>query len=311
LHTNTLSFQDTDGIDIFVYYWIPQQQPPKAAIQIAHGMGETAARYERFAKALTLAGYAVYANDHRGHGLTARVPERVGVTGKDGFCKMTEAMAQLTDLIASRHLGVPVVLFGHSMGSFLVQQYMYRYTDKASGVVLSGTNGRQSPLLWAGIALAWLLAVIKGDDHRSKLLMYLTFGSYNKRFLPHRTASDWLSRDGAEVHRYLADPYCGVLLTAGFFRDFFLGLWEIHRPNRMARIPKRLPIHIFSGDMDPVGNLGKGIRQLVGMYRKLGLERVTYKLYPGGRHEMLNETNRDEVTRDVIAWLDRTVEENK
>ncbi|MDF2958645.1 MAG: alpha/beta hydrolase [Paenibacillus sp.] len=267
-------------------------------------MAETAERYGRFAKVLTDAGYEVYANDHLGHGRTAGNPERVGHTANDGFSKMTDALARLTDIIAERHPAVPVYLFGHSMGSFLAQQYMYRFPAKISGVVLSGSNGRQSPMIRVGIALAELLASTKGDHHRSALLMNLTFGSYNKEFRPVRTEFDWLSRDEAEVDRYIEDPFCGGVFTAGFFRDFFHGLVEIHRPENMERIPKQLPVFIISGERDPVGRMGRGVMQLVSMYSKLGMEEVQYKLYPGGRHELLNEINRDEVMTDVAAWLD-------
>jgi alpha-beta hydrolase superfamily lysophospholipase len=311
LQTEHFTFTDADHKPIFVYHWSGgPSRPPKAVVQIAHGMAETAARYERFAGALTHAGYEVYAHDHRGHGRTAGHPDQVGITGKNSFAKMTEAMSRLTDEIAVRHPGVPTVLFGHSMGSFLAQQYMYLYGHKLRGVILSGTNGRQSPMIRVGIKIAELVASQKGEEHRSKLLSQLTFGSYNKPFKPNRTAADWLSRDEAEVDRYLKDPFCGGVFTAGFYRDFYRGLLDIHRPDHMERIPKGMPILVFAGDLDPVGQMGKGVLQLIDMYRRLGMENVFCKLYPGGRHEMLNETNRDEVTEDVIAWLDRMLAES-
>lgn len=306
MHTETFTFKDIDQLEIFVYHWsFEDRQEPRAIIQIAHGMAETAARYERFARSLVQAGYEVYANDHRGHGLTAGHPNQVGITGAEGFARMTEAMAQLTDIIAKRHPGVPVYLFGHSMGSFLAQQYMYTYSDKVGGVILSGTNGKHPPTLRVGIMLAQLLASLQGSDHRSPLLMKLSLGSYNKPFRPNRTGCDWLSRDDAEVDRYIADPYCGGIFTAGFFRDFFRGLVDIHLLSNMERIPKQLPIYIFAGDRDPVGGMGKGIPQLMGMYDQLGIEQVTCKLYSDGRHEMLNEINREEVTNDVLMWLEQ------
>ncbi|PZE21457.1 alpha/beta hydrolase [Paenibacillus xerothermodurans] len=302
----TFTFQDADHQLIYVHHWSPpRRRPPKAVVQIAHGMAEAARRYARFAQALIRAGYEVYANDHRGHGLTAGSLERLGNTGINGFNRMTDAMAQLTDVIRARHPDIPIYLLGHSMGSFLAQQYMYRYPDKVSGIMLSGTAGRQSPKLWFGIVLAQLIAAIHGNEHRSPLLMNLTFGSYNKAFRPTRTDADWLSRDKAEVDRYIADPYCGsTVFTAGFFRDFFRGLHEIHRRNHLKQIPKQLPVYIFAGNKDPVGGMGEGVRRLVEMYRKLGMKHVSCKLYPGGRHEMLNEINREEVIADIIAWLE-------
>jgi alpha-beta hydrolase superfamily lysophospholipase len=308
LHIEHFTFTDTDNKPIFVYHWgVEGSQTPRAIVQIAHGMAETAARYERFAQVLSVAGYEVYANDHRGHGRTAGHPDQVGIIGENGFSKMTDAMAQLTDEIAIRHPGIPIVLFGHSMGSFLAQQYMYRYADKVSGVVLSGTNGRHSSMIWVGIRIAELLASTKGEEHRSKLLMKLSLGSYNKAFQPNRTVCDWLSRDEAEVDRYVADPFCGGVFTASFFRDFFRGLLDIHQAKHMKRIPKQLPILLFAGERDPVGRMGKGVIQLLETYRSLGIGQVSCKLYPEGRHEMLNETNRDEVTHDIIEWLNRTI----
>ncbi|NOU92316.1 alpha/beta fold hydrolase [Paenibacillus sp. LMG 31456] len=304
MHKETFTFLGAVNKEIFVYRWRRVGAGAlRAAIQISHGMAENAERYERFAQVLTDAGYIVYANDHLGHGLTAGTPELVGLTPKNGFSKMTETMAILTDIIAERHPGLPIYLFGHSMGSFLSQQYMYRYPGKLSGVVLSGSNGRQSQTIRAGIVLAELVASLKGDDHRSPLLMAMSFGSYNKKFQPNRSESDWLSRDEAEVDRYIQDPFCGGVFSAGFFKDFFHGLVDIHRPHKMERIPKHLPVFILSGDRDPVGGMGKGILQLVNMYSRLGMEEVSYKLYPGGRHEMLNETNREEVMQDVVSWL--------
>ncbi|TDG00983.1 alpha/beta hydrolase [Paenibacillus piri] len=303
----TFTFPDEDRNPIFVYHWSRDgagKMPPKAVVQISHGMAETAYRYERFAQALTDAGYEVFANDHRGHGRTAGKLEQVGLTGADSFSKMTNTMARLTDLVADLYPGVPVYIFGHSMGSFLSQQYMYRFSAKASGVVLSGSNGKQSLAIHAGIALAGLLAAFKGDDHRSPLLTNLTFGSYNQEFRPNRTGFDWLSRDEAEVDRYVEDPYCGGLFSAGFYRDFFRGLVDIHRLSNLERIPRQLPVLLISGDCDPVGEMGRGVARLVAMYRELGMEDVVCKLYAGGRHELLNETNREEVMRDVIAWLD-------
>lgn len=296
---------------LYVYGWLPDGDgtPAKAVVQIAHGMAETAARYERFAAALTARGYAVFAGDHRGHGRTAGRPEAVGDPGPYSFARMTDDLAAVTERIAARHPGAPIVLFGHSMGSFLAQQYMYRHPGKLAGVILSGSDGPKGPELGLGLLLARLEARWRGDGHRSRLLNALTFGGYNRRFRPVRTAFDWLSRDPEEVDRYIADPYCGGVFTAGFFRDFFAGLRDIHKPEHLRRIPRELPILIVSGDKDPVGRFGAGVRQLADLYRQLGFSRVRCKLYPGGRHELLNETNREEVTDDVLQWLDRLVEE--
>ncbi|MBP1995272.1 alpha/beta hydrolase [Paenibacillus eucommiae] len=304
MKTKHFTLKVDDGTEIFVYVWLPEVEGGvKAVVQIAHGMAETAARYERLARRLTEAGYAVYANDHRGHGKTAGTPEKVGILGPDGFNLMTEEMAKLTDRIHSFHKEVPVILFGHSMGSFLTQQYMYRFPDKVNGIILSGSNGPQASTLTAAVWIAKLEARLRGEQHRSKLLDRLSFGAYNQNFRPNRSAFDWLSRDTSEVDAYMQDPFCGVVFTSSFFRDFFKGLLEIHLPENMKLIPKELPVYVFSGDEDPVGGRGKGIRKLLAIYTQLGLQHVSSKLYSGGRHEMLNELNRDEVTEDIIEWL--------
>ncbi|MCD1257503.1 alpha/beta hydrolase [Paenibacillus athensensis] len=292
--------------EIFVYSWQPDPDiKVQGVVQIIHGLAEAAERYARLAAELTARGYAVYACDLPGHGRTAGAVERVGILGPDGFAQMTDTVALLMEQLARReHPQQPLYVLGHSMGSFIAQQLMYRYPALADGVVLSGTNGKQGPQLFAGIWIAAAEAKLRGGKHRSKLLNTLTFGGYNRPFRPNRTAFDWLSRDAAEVDAYIRNPYCGAVFCALFFRDFLRGLAEIHRPSNMARIPKQLPLYVFGGDRDPVGGMGRGVQQLLGMYARLGLTEVSSKLYPQGRHEMLNETNRAEVTADLLSWLD-------
>ncbi|MEC0265934.1 lysophospholipase [Paenibacillus anseongense] len=306
-------WQDDQDVNHYVYEWLPEEAITiKGLVQIAHGMAETAERYERLAERLTKSGYAVYANDHLGHGRTAGSPDAVGKFGEDCFRHMAENMGQLTGQIRKRYQErLPLFVLGHSMGSFLTQYYMGTYLMKhpnqVQGIILSGSNGSEGAALNVGIALAACEAAIRGDHHRSSLLTGLSFDAYNKKFTPNRTSFDWLSTDPEEVDKYVADPYCGVVFTSGFFRDFFRGLKEIHRPAHVQRIPKEIPIYIFSGEEDPVGGHGKGVRKLIRMYEKLGLQNVSSKLYPGGRHEMLNEANREEVMADLAAWLDDQV----
>ncbi|NEW06537.1 alpha/beta hydrolase [Paenibacillus sp. SYP-B3998] len=306
-------WKDSQHIDIYVYEWLPDPQKPiKAIVQIAHGMSETAARYERLAAVLTAQGYAVYANDHLGHGLTAGTPEQVGKFGKDCFHRMVQNMGGITGHLRSLYSeDVPLFLLGHSMGSFLTQHYMVSYVNKyplhVQGIILSGSNGEEGGSLQAGIAVASLEAALRGDHHRSKLITALSFGAFNKKHAPNRTPSDWLSRDPKEVDAYEADPFCGVVFTSGYFRDFFKGLKEIHRPEHVNQVRKDLPVFVLSGDDDPVGGYGKGVRKLIAMYKSLGLKDVSSKIYAGGRHEMLNEVNRDEVMQDILGWLEKQV----
>lgn len=307
MRTDTFTLTDPQKVQIHVQRWTPDHLEPsdyRGIVQIAHGMGEYAARYTRLAEALTTAGYVVYANDHRGHGHTASEEDK-GYIGADGFNWMVRNLAMVTDIIREEMpASLPLFLMGHSMGSFMTQKYMYMFPGKVDGIVLSGTNGKQGPELIIGHLIASSQASKRGDRYYSKLLYRLTFGDYNRKFKPIRTKADWISHDEVEVDAYLADPMIIHSFTAGFYRDFLQSLREIHKTENMDIIPVDLPIYIFGGDRDPVGNMGKGIPNLVELYRKIGLKHVQYKLYSGGRHEMLNEINRGEVTQDLIAWLD-------
>lgn len=299
------TFKDADGWEISVYKWSPGSDTKvKGIVQIAHGMAERAERYERFAKALTDEGYVVYANDHRGHGRTAGSIENIGYCGTDGFNWMVNDLKQLNEIITKENPGLPVYLFGHSMGSFLAQSYISLYPESIKGVILSGTAGKQGIMLDLGLQIAKREIRKSGDKMKSRILHKLAFEGYNNGFKPARTGLDWLSRDEEEVDKYINDPYCGTVFTAGFYYDLFKGLKMIHREDIMRRIPKELPIYIFSGQRDPLGKNCKTVLWLIRNYKKIGIKDVTYRFYKDGRHEMLNEINRDEVTSDVIVWLD-------
>lgn len=296
-----------DGTGLNVYQWLPDQ-PAKGVVQIAHGLGEHAGRYERLARALTEAGYAVYAQDHRGHGRTARSPAELGFFAeRDGWRACIDDLGRVRDYASSQHPGFPIFLIGHSMGSFMAQHFVSERGDGLAGVVLSGSNGKPPPLAAIGRVVARIERLRLGARGRSALLHRLSFGAFNKQFEPARTPFDWLSRDPAEVDKYAADPLCGFPASVQLWIDLLDGIAEIAKPARQARIPKQLPIHILSGSRDSVSANTKGLEQLLSAYRAAGLQRVTHRFYPEGRHEMFNETNRDEVTRDVIGWLDGIV----
>lgn len=293
-----------DGLEIFVYRWMPEDVPPRAVVQIAHGMAEHAARYERFAAALCQAGIGVYANDHRGHGRTAGGLENIGFfADTDGWNKVVADMGELRRVIGEENPGVPVFLFGHSMGSFLSRTFISRHGNEIQGVILSGTGGDPGLLGKVGLFIARTLCFLKGAKSPSPLLNALSFGDFNKPFRPNRTDFDWLSRDEAEVDKYVADPLCGAVFTAGFFVDLIGGINEIHTPDTYGRTPRDLPILLFSGAQDPVGACGSGVREVFDAYQKAGIEDIQMKLYEDGRHEMLNETNRQEVMENVIQWI--------
>lgn len=299
-------FKSEDGTDVFVYNWLPDDGvKTKGIVQISHGMAETAKRYERFAELLTENGYIVYANDHRGHGKTAKTIENLGyLADEDGFNWLVKDLHKLTNIIKKENESMPLFLFGHSMGSFAGQKYIMLHGNEIDGLILSGSNGKQGIILNVGTIVAKREVKKNGRKAKSTKLDKLSFGGFNKEFKPNRTDFDWLSRDNDEVDKYIDDPFCGTVFTAGYFYDFLTGLKEIEDEDNLKMIPKDLPIYIFSGDKDPVGKFGKGVINLVNRYKEYGVKDISYKLYKDGRHEMLNEINRDEVMDDIINWLD-------
>jgi alpha-beta hydrolase superfamily lysophospholipase len=308
MRADTFRFKAEDRKELFVYRWLPDEGVPrKAIVHIAHGMAEHAGRYARFAGALVAAGYAVYADDHRGHGQTAASPDELGWLGPGGFKLAVQDLQQLLVFEKAESPGLPAVLFGHSMGSHLTQALLIEDGASLRGAVLSGSSGKPSLVAAAGRLVAREERLRLGAKGKSALLGALSFDAFNKAFAPTRTAFDWLSRDEAEVDRYVADPLCGFAVSTQLWVDLLDALADVSRPERQARVPHDLPIHIFAGSRDPVGENTKSLVQLVAAYGRAGVKDVTHKFYPGGRHEMLNETNRDEVTRDLIAWLDARV----
>ncbi|HZK34086.1 MAG TPA: alpha/beta hydrolase [Bacillota bacterium] len=298
------TFSNEKGQDIYVYRWLPKKDCRiKGVLQISHGMAEHAGRYERLADFLTQHGYIIYANDQRGHGKTAGHIDNVGYIGEDGFSGMVLDMKQLTDIIKMEYPGMPLIVLGHSMGSFLTQRYIQRWGQGIEGAILSGSNGERGLDIKLAIGIARLQAFLLGKRKRSRLLKFLTFSVYNSAFRPARTPFDWLSRDKDEVDEYIADKYCGGVYTTSFFLDFFRLLDKLYDREAAGRIPKDLSLNIISGAMDPVGGQGKGVRKLIDFYKGLGLNNVSSKLYPGARHELLNEVNRDEVMEDILLWL--------
>jgi len=301
MQSSTFAFTAGDGTGLFVYRWLPESAP-RAVVQIAHGLAEHAGRYGRLAEALTGAGYAVYANDQRGHGRTATTPADLGFFAPEGgWHKCVDDLWQIHRRIGADHPGLPQVLLGHSMGSYLAQQFLGMHGEALAGAVLSGSNGKPPPIAALGRLIARVERLRLGPRGTSPLLHALAFEPFNKPFAPARTPFDWLSRDAAEVDRYSADPLCGFRPRVQLWVDLLDGLAEIARPGLQARIPKRLPIYVFSGARDPVG---ANLKQLLAAYAAAGLARVTARIYPEGRHEMLNETNREQVSQDLIAWLD-------
>jgi alpha-beta hydrolase superfamily lysophospholipase len=294
----------SDGAQLALYEW-PAPASPKAVVQITHGLAEHAGRYDRLARALSQAGYAVFASDHRGHGKSARGPSELGFFGEQGgFQTLVSDQLAVNHELALRYPELPRVLLGHSFGSFVSQAYLFEHAHTVSAVILSGTTSANRLLIAPGLALARALRVPLGPRGKSQLLQQLTFGSYNDAFKPVRTEFDWLSRDAAEVDKYVADPLCGFDNSVQGWIDLLGGLLYIRSSERQRRLPKELPIYVLSGTADPVGDMGKGPTRLAQQYAAAGLTRVKLNLYPSARHELFNETNRVQVTSDLIAWLD-------
>ncbi|WKV16031.1 lysophospholipase [Janibacter limosus] len=291
-----------DGLPLFVRTGQPDGEA-KGVVQMAHGMAEHSGRYERFAQALTDAGYAAWMHDHRGHGETSTEQEDRGYYADDhGWDTVVEDMHTVTRAIAEAHPGLPLFFFGHSMGSLLGRDYITRYGQDLVGAVLSGTAANPGLLGKVGRGLASVEARLRGRRHTSKLMDAMTFGAYNKPFKAEGEFG-WLSRDRAEVRKYIDDPRCGEVFTSGFFADLLGGVNRLQ--GLAARVPHDLPLLVISGEQDPVGGKdGAGVRAAAEAFRAGGVEDVTLELFPGARHELLNETNRDEVTDLVIGWLD-------
>ncbi|WP_320162947.1 alpha/beta hydrolase [uncultured Trichococcus sp.] len=302
----SFTFQSSDSTEIFVMKWSPEDpQKPRAAVQLAHGYAEHIGRYDAFAGKLAQAGIVVYGNDHRGHGKTNRnADEAICFADEAGFDKVVADMRALTEIIQAENPDIPLFLFGHSMGSMLTRRYIQLYGDDLAGAILSGSGVFSNALLKLGTVVAASEIKRNGRARPSRLLDKLVFQNFNRDFKPARTDLDWLSRDGAEVDRLLADPLRGKIGSAGYFHDFFSGLLAMNDAANIQSIPKGLPLHFISGTADPVGGkAGKVIVQICKAYQQVGLKDVSYKLYEGARHELLNETIKDEVVQDIIEWV--------
>ena len=290
---------------IHVNQWTPQSVPVHGVVQIAHGVAEYGMRYQPFAEYLCRYGFVVTAHDHLGHG-QSRIPGAPPVYfgERDGWNYAVEDMHTLRLQLKKVWPQVPHFLFGHSMGSFLTRTYLIRHPGNVKGAILCGTG---HPSVWtiAGGKLLTAREVRRlGPQGFSEKANRLAFGAYNKPFAPNRTDYDWLSADEENVDAYIADPLCGGDTTLGLFRDMLGGLGIITKQANIERMDKDLPVLFIAGDQDPVGEMGKGVRRAYQAFRKAGVGDVSIKLYHGLRHEILNETGRQYVYRDVLDWLE-------
>ena len=302
-------FPSTNGKNKILARICTPDKPPKAVVQIAHGIAEHISRYDPFMFFLAENGYVAVGNDHLGHGLSAENEHEHGIfDNQNGWTYAVDDMKALRDQVRQEFHDIPYIFFGHSMGSFLTRTYLIRYPDQYDAAILSGT-GQQSPaLINAGFFAANLLTLLRGPGADGKLLNDMAFGSYCKKIDNPRTPFDWLSTNEENVDRYIADPLCGFVAKCSMYRDMMGGLKFLTKQSNIDKMNKDAPIYFMSGAEDPVGDYGAGVEKAYRAFCDAGLHDVTMKLYPGGRHEMLNETNREEVMQDILAWLDQRVD---
>lgn len=289
----------SDGNEIHYRYWAASSSP-HAVVQVIHGAAEHSGRYDRFARFLNHHGYAVYATDHRGHGRTRVRSGELGDAGPDAWNHFVKDELQLSAVIREEHPKADLVLFGHSMGSFIAQDYITRKPALIDGLVLSGTAYGPPPpqdLLAAADAAA------KEAPLADSQIWAGIFTEFNKPFSD-EPGFQWLSRDEDEVQKYLDDPQSGFAFSNELVRDFFQGMADLRDPAREQEIPTDLPVLVIQGELDPVGANLEATRALLDRYHELGLARVDHHFYDEARHELLNETNREQVQADVLAWLD-------
>ncbi len=302
-------FPSADGTTtLYGRTWAPEHGAPRAVLQLVHGIAEHIGRYDRFARFMSDHGYLVCAEDHLGHGNTPENAEDLGYTAdKDGWVKMTDNVRALHERIAPQYPGIPYFILGHSMGSFLTRSYLIRYPGTVDACALLGTGQQPESVLKAGLAACRLEQIRLGKRGRSKLLQSLCFGAYNSQFKPNRTESDWVCSVDEVVDAYIADPFCQVMPTVTLMRDMLTGIRFNQQAENLAKMDKTTPVFFLSGDQDPVGSNGKGVRAAYQSFLDAGCGHVRLKLYPGGRHEMLNEHNWQDVYDELLSWFDQQI----
>lgn len=306
----TYTFKSHDGEEIFTYKWSPTNVKLKGIVHITHGLSEHAGRYANFAAELNSFGYVVYAHDQRGHGKTAKSNDNIAHIDEGGWNSMQKDLLMLIDIIKGAHPSLPIFLFGHSMGSFILRNVLQNSHPDVKGVILAGTGCYERIALNAGILLAKTMVRRKGGHKKSYYINRITFKAFNSNIPKPKSFFDWLSRDEKAVYSFYNDPLCRINCSNNLFLELFKGLKTIQNTTNIKRIPKNIPILLVSGDSDPVGHWGKDVPELANLFKSIGVQNVQYKLYPGARHEIINEINKAEVIKDIISWLEVIVDTN-
>ncbi|KGR84802.1 alpha/beta fold hydrolase [Lysinibacillus odysseyi] len=296
-------FKMSDGQEVYAAIYEPKRTPVRGHVHILHGMAEHGARYDAYAEVLAEIGYFVSLHDHRGHGKTVDRGGQLGFfSERKGFERVVRDVFEVTQLVRKGRDLPPMILFGHSMGSFIARRYAQLFSSTIKALILCGT-GTSTPMHAVGNRVANMLALTKGKKVRSEFMTEMSFGSFNKSILNPNTAYDWLSRDTSAVQTYIEDPKCGFTPTNQFFADLTYGIQLVGKPSENARIRHDLPVLLISGSADPVGNYGKGVFKVAEQLREAGLENVCVHIFEGLRHEILNETNKEQVYDVIIRWL--------
>lgn len=281
---------------------------PRAIVQIIHGIAEYIERYDEFMSFLADNGIIAVGTDHLGHGKSIESEEQTGFFAYDnGWDYVVRDEEVLRLAMHENYPELPIIVFGHSMGSFMARTLLIRYPDAFNAAIISGTGNQGAALVNGGLFMGNLVTGLRGAHHYSKFLNNLAFGSYNKIYDNPKTEYDWLSRDEANVQKYIDDPLCGFIPSCSLFRDMMTGVKFITNKKNLTAMNKDMPVYFMSGDMDPVGECGKGVQKAYNNFLEAGMKDVSIKLYPGGRHEMLNEINKDEVYTDILAWLESKI----
>lgn len=304
------TFDSRDGQSkIHAVRWVPEGKVV-CILQIVHGMAEYIERYEDLAQYLGEKGILVTGDDHLGHG------KSVAENGTYGyFCEQDPATVVVRDvhrlkkLTQEEYPGVPYVILGHSMGSFILRNYLFRYGTGIQGAIVCGTGSQPGAVVKLSRMVAAVQGAFLGQKHVAKMIDKMAFGSYNKKIANPRTSFDWLCTDEGVVDAYVKDKLCGFTFTVNGFKTLFTLLDRLNQEENINAMPKSLPVHFIAGDMDPVGNYGKGVKKAYEDFEKAGMERISLKLYPGCRHELLNETNKKQVYEDIYPWIMARVKE--
>lgn len=299
-------FPSKDGnTEIHTIEWRPEGEV-KAVLQLSHGMVEYINRYDEFAKYLCQQGYYVVGNDHLGHGKSIQSRTEYGYFNeKYGNACVLGDMHTLRQRTEKKYPNIPYFMLGHSMGSTFLRQYIQMYGNGLSGAVIIGVVAEQKrSALRLGKRLCRIIAVFKGWHYRSKFVDRLAIGSYNKAYKTVKTRADWVTGDQEKLDAYISDPLCSFIFTVNAYYHMFSAMLQMQKKESIYMIPKTLPVLIAAGSEDPVGNFGKGVRRIYEKYKSAGIQDITLRLYAGDRHEILNETDREQVYEDLYEWME-------